>query len=131
MNHITSNISPIDIGLTAVLIMCLYLLYLRLFAPANRPLVRLCYDQSDCKILKQAKLGQFSTNWTKTGQGVHQNSTYHMIRPFDCTGSPRDSLKNERLCLKIVLGQTRFESYSPSYNSPCDHSFVVRIGSAC
>ena len=61
------------------------------------------------KKLKQAKLGQFSMYWTETGQGFHKNFTFNMIRPFDCTVRPSDSLKKERLCLKIVLGQTWFE----------------------
>ena len=63
------------------------------------------------KKLKQAKLVQFSTYWTETGQGVHYNSTYNMIWPFDCTVLPSYSLKKERLCLKIVLGQAWFELY--------------------
>ena len=78
--------------------------------------------------LKQTKLGQFSTYWTETGQYVHEGYTYNIIRPIDRTVLPRDRLKKQRLGLKIVLGQTWFEFYSPSYHLPCDHSIVVRIG---
>ena len=71
----------------------------------NHPLIRLFYDRSGHKILKQAKLGQFSTYSIETGPYAHENYTYNMIRPFDCTGLSSNSLKKERLCLKIVLGQ--------------------------
>ena len=62
------------------------------------------YDD-DPKKLKQTKLGQFSMYGTETGQYVHGNYTKNMIRLFDCTVSPSDSLKKECLCFKIVLGQ--------------------------
>ena len=51
----------------------------------NHPLICLFYDQSGHKILKQAKLGQFSTYWTETGQGAHKKFMYHTTRPSDCT----------------------------------------------
>ena len=131
MNHPTSNISTIDIDLTSVSIATFYFDYFTLIllvAYAGTPPLRQRQGQTK---LKQTKLGQFLAYRTETGQCVHYNFTYHMIRPFDCTVLPSDSLKKERLCLKIVLGQTRFEVYSASYYLPCDHSIVVRIGSAC
>ena len=80
---------------------------------------------------KQAKLGQFSMYSTDTGQYVHQNWTYRTFWPVYCAFLSSNSLKKERLCLQIVLGQTRFEVYSASYYSPCDHSIVMQIGSVC
>ena len=50
-------------------------------------------DRSGHKILKQAKLGQFSTYSIETGQYVHKNYTYNMIRPLDCTDLPSVRLK--------------------------------------
>ena len=79
---------------------------------------------------KQANLGHFSIfliqNWTI----VCLNQPNNWLVPLYCTYLSSDSLQKERLCLKIVLGQTRFEVYSASYYLPCDHSIVVRIGSA-
>ena len=131
MNHTTSNISTISIGLTTVSTVCLYLIYLRLFCSyrttfhTGTPPCRLV------QILKQAKLGQFSTYSIETGPYAHENYTYNMIRPFDCTGLSSDSLKKERLCLKIVLGQAWFDLYCTVIFFCWTQPFWVRIGSAC
>ena len=83
------------------------------------------------KKLKQAKLGQFSIfslqNWTI----VCLNHPYNGLVSFDRTDLPSDSLKKERLCLKIVLGQAWFELYCTVIFLPCTHSMGIRIGSAC
>ena len=80
--------------------------------------------------LKQAKLGQFSIfslqNWTI----VCLNHPYNGLVSFDCTDLSSDSLKKERLCLQIVLGQTWFEFHCTSYFLPCTHFIVIRIGRA-
>ena len=131
MNHTMSNISTIDIWSAAVSMFSLYFVYFtRILLVAY-----ICTPPLDRrwghKILKQAKLGQFSIfslqNWTK----VCLNHPYNGLVSFDCTDLSSDSLKKERLCLQIVLGQTCFEFYSTSYYSASDHSIVVRIGSAC
>ena len=78
--------------------------------------------------LKQTKLGQFSTYRIETGHSVHQNRTYHTLRPLYCTVLSSDSLKKGRLCLKKVLGQAWFELYCSSYYSCCIYSMERRIG---
>ena len=57
--------------------------------------------------------------------------TIWFVRPFDCTVLSSDSLKKERLCLKIVLGQTGFELYCTLIFFCWTQPFWVRIGSAC
>ena len=65
--------------------------------------------------------------WTETGQGVHENSTYHTNRPFDCAVVPSDIFKNEGLCWKLLLGQAWFEFHCTSYSSCCTHSMGTQI----
>ena len=130
MDNLTTFILSICLEEDTVLITCLYLLYLRLFCSYmncwNDPI----QSRRGRKKLKQAKLVQFSTYWTETGQGVHYNSTYNMIWPFDCTVLPSYSLKKERLCLKIVLGQAWFELYCTVIIFFCTHSTWIWIGRA-
>ena len=105
MDNQTIIILSIGIEEDTVLILCLYSLHLRLFClyrttfHIGTPPCRLV------QILKQAKLGQFSTYQIVTGQYVHDNLMYYMIRPFDCTDLSIEYLQKERLCFKIVLGQ--------------------------
>ena len=73
-----------------------------------------------------------SNNWNRQNLisfhlFCNQRWAYNMIWQFDCTGSSSHSLNKDRLCLKIVLGQTRFGFYGPSYHSPCDCLIVVRF----
>ena len=65
--------------------------------------------------------------WTEIGQGVHENSTYHTNRPFDCAVVPSDIFKNEGLCWKLLLGQAWFEFHCTSYSSCCTHSMGTQI----
>ena len=69
--------------------------------------------------------------WTETGQDIHEDYTYNMIRLFDCTVLSSNGPKRERLCLKIVLGQAWFEMYCSFiiYYSCCIYSIEVRIWS--
>ena len=131
MDNQTIIILSIGIEEDTVLILCLYSLHLRLFCSYR---TTFHFGTPPCRlvqILKQAKLGQFSIYRIETGQYVHKNCTYFMIRLFNCTDLSIEYLKKERLCFKIVLGQAWFELYCASYYSPYDHSIVVRIRSAC
>ena len=90
MNHTPSNISTTSIGLTAVSTVCLYLLSLPLFCSYR------------------------TTFHTGTSlQFIHQNWTYHMTWPLDCTDISIEYIRKERL----MLGQAWFELYCASYYS--------------
>ena len=111
-----------------VLVFALFMIVLLLACTGTLP----SYDRRwGHKILKQAKLGQFSIfslqNWTK----VCLNHSYNGLVSFDCTDLSSDSLKKERLCLKIMLGQAWLKLYIISNYSPCDRSIVVWIELAC
>ena len=125
-----SNISTIDIWSAAVSMFSLYFVYFtRILLVAY-----ICTPPLDRrwghKILKQAKLGQFSIfslqNWTK----VCLNHPYNGLVSLDCTDVSSDSLKKERLCLQIVLGQAWFELYCTSIFFCWTQPFGIRIGSA-
>ena len=61
--------------------------------------------------LKQAKLGQLSIFLIQNRTIVCLNQPYNWFVPLYCTDVSSDSLKKERLCLKILLGQAWFELY--------------------
>ena len=69
----------------------------------DRPINYFMIDRAEK--LKPANHGQFSIfslqNWTI----VCLNYPYNELVSFNRTDLPSDSLKKERLCLKIVLGQ--------------------------
>ena len=107
-----------------VVVFTLVVAVLRACAPVDRSTT----EQQGHKILKQAKLGQFSTYWTETGRDVHKNFTYHMIRPFDCMILSVDYFKRDGFWLKILLSQAWFKVYSTSCFSCCTFLMGIRIG---
>ena len=128
MDNILTLLSTIDIGRTAVLIMCLLFALFRIILTRTVHVkIKYWYLDSNQK-WKQAKLGQFSIYRIKTGHYVHHNWTYRMFRPLHCTVIPSDSLKKESLCFKIVLGQAWFELYCALIFFFCTHSTWTQIG---
>ena len=80
---------------------------------------------------KKANLCQFLIFSLQNSTIVCLNYQYNWLVSFNCTDLSSDSLKKERLCLKIVLGQTGFELYCTVILFCWTQPFWVRIGSPC
>tara|TARA_B110001450_G_C17171077_1_gene299355 strand:- start:152 stop:439 length:288 start_codon:yes stop_codon:yes gene_type:complete len=76
------------------------------------------YFLTRLKKRKQAKLGQFSTYQIKTGQVVHHNYTYNVIKPFDCMVLSSNHFKKREFLLKFIAWSNMARSNFTVYHIP-------------
>ena len=130
MNNILTVLSTMDIGCTAVLIMCLYLFYLRLFCSHKPFELSDPIQQNNSYQRKQANLGEFSIFAIRNRTIICLNQPYNWLVLLYCTDLSSNNPKKKGFCLQIVLGQTLFEFYWTAAFFCWTHPFWMRIGLA-